>query len=546
MTMATTLASGSIIAPEEGSQEHLDIDISDNDNNNDNGLSVSKSKSKAFDEEASNNDNNIGEDGDDAGGLLLEPRKPHSLSHPSALTPRQRLYANKRALRLSLLAVYFAVFCESANYYIVSPNHVLMVFPNAHEDSFETTEPFGFSSAAYLISMCSGLGCAVISPIAGGLSDKYGRRPVLIISLFGKVVFSLAMYFARSNFWTFCSMNFLNGFIGAVITIAIAYASDVHTDRTTKDAAIGLGIAVNMLGKTGGSVIATLMAKSGLFTPLLVGAGMVLAAGVLVVLFMVEPNKEIPQNSRTRYHSRSTAFDAREEEELPDVLHRPSLWNILTGALFDNFGSAGLVPICLSPLMFNVFYSDFVVQGESPVMSENAYRWIYSFVFLAVIPGALVSPYLFHKFGPALSCVAANIFTGGVQITLLYIGVAEPATSTTFVISVLVLYLGFPLTVTSQLSTAPMLDRITPADQRGYVQGLNMLVADVGQTMAPFALGLLADSLGINACIWIAAAISFLAGLVNSPLMFNPRFRRNDDKKASNVPRFSGGSSFLF
>ncbi len=53
--------------------------------------------------------------------------------------------------------------------------------------------------------------------------------------------------------------------------------------------------------------------------------------------------------------------------------------------------------------MFNAFYGDFVSQGDIPIMSENAYRWIYSLVAIIVIPGALVSPYLFKKFGPALS-----------------------------------------------------------------------------------------------------------------------------------------------
>jgi hypothetical protein len=76
-----------------------------------------------------------------------------------------------------------------------------------------------------------------------------------------------------------------------------------------------------------------------------------------------------------------------------------------------------------------------------------------------------------------------------------------------------------------------MLDWITPADQRGYVQGLNNTDTEVGSTMAPFAFGLIADSLGINACIWVTAAISFRAGFVNSPLIFNPRFSiHNGDK----------------
>lgn len=96
----------------------------------------------------------------------------------------------------------------------------------------------------------------------------------------------------------------------------------------------------------------------------------------------------------------------------------------------------------------------------------------------------------------------------------------QPQTTVAFVWFVIVMYLGFPLTVISQLSTGPMLDVIAPLDKLGYVQGLNNTVMNLGMAIAPWIFGILADSLGTNEAIWIGIGVSFLAGIVNVPLMF--------------------------
>ena len=115
--------------------------------------------------------------------------------------------------------------------------------------------------------------------------------------------------------------------------------------------------------------------------------------------------------------------------------------------------------MCLSPLIFTEYYADFVVKGEDPVMSQQGFKFIYVFMALAVVPGAVASPFLFDKFGHAISCVCANILTGGTIVALLFVATIEPAAATTFGTAIGILYVSLPLTVVSQISTAPMLDR---------------------------------------------------------------------------------------
>ena len=95
------------------------------------------------------------------------------------------------------------------------------------------------------------------SPIIGNLSDKYGRRPVLLFSLFGFGVDYLFLAFAPSIFWLFIG-RIIAGFTGASITTASAYIADISTPEKRAQnfgmigAAFGLGFIIGPI--LGGSL----------------------------------------------------------------------------------------------------------------------------------------------------------------------------------------------------------------------------------------------------------------------------------------------------
>ena len=102
----------------------------------------------------------------------------------------------------------------------------------------------------------------VCAPILGNLSDRYGRRPVLLISLLGFGIDYLFMGFAPSIFWLFIG-RFIAGVAGASTTTATAYISDVSTgDKRAANfgligAATGLGfiLGIGLGGFLGGVFI---------------------------------------------------------------------------------------------------------------------------------------------------------------------------------------------------------------------------------------------------------------------------------------------------
>lgn len=86
----------------------------------------------------------------------------------------------------------------------------------------------------------------VFSPVWGRLSDKYGRRPILLSCLFGEI-FAYILFAQSKTFETLFMARLLSGFFGASISTASAYISDITpTNERSKGmaligAAFGLG-----------------------------------------------------------------------------------------------------------------------------------------------------------------------------------------------------------------------------------------------------------------------------------------------------------------
>jgi len=100
----------------------------------------------------------------------------------------------------------------------------------------------------------------LFSPVIGNLSDRFGRRPVLLSSLLGFGIDYIILALAPSYGWLFVG-RIIAGITGASFTTATAYIADISTDETSKaknfgmiGAAFGLGF---VLGPALGAFLAT-------------------------------------------------------------------------------------------------------------------------------------------------------------------------------------------------------------------------------------------------------------------------------------------------
>ncbi len=116
----------------------------------------------------------------------------------------------------------------------------------------------------------------LFAPVMGELSDRLGRRPILLISLFGLGLDYLFHAFAPTIFWLFVG-RIIAGICGATITVANAYIADVSSPEN-KAKNFGLMVAAFGLGFILGPVIGGVFGEYfGFRAPFFVSAGLALA-----------------------------------------------------------------------------------------------------------------------------------------------------------------------------------------------------------------------------------------------------------------------------
>ncbi len=110
----------------------------------------------------------------------------------------------------------------------------------------------------------------VCSPILGGLSDRYGRRPVLLISLFGLGTDYIFLALAPTIGWLFVGRA-IAGICGGSITTAAAYIADVSTPEKRAQNFGLIGVAFG-LGFIIGPVIGGISSQFGARAPFWIAA----------------------------------------------------------------------------------------------------------------------------------------------------------------------------------------------------------------------------------------------------------------------------------
>ncbi|WP_288429299.1 TCR/Tet family MFS transporter [uncultured Spirosoma sp.] len=146
----------------------------------------------------------------------------------------------------------------------------------------------GFLSFAYALMQF------VFSPVLGGLSDRYGRRPILLFSLFGFGIDYLFQGFAPTIEWLFVG-RILAGITGASFTTANAYIADISTPekRAQNFGLVGAAFGVGFIL---GPALGGFLGQYGPRVPFFVSAGLTLLNFVYGLLVL--PESLAPENRR--------------------------------------------------------------------------------------------------------------------------------------------------------------------------------------------------------------------------------------------------------
>lgn len=129
----------------------------------------------------------------------------------------------------------------------------------------------------------------IFAPILGHLSDKYGRRSILILSQIGSAIGYILLAFANSIYIIFLS-RIIDGITGANISTAQAYISDISTRKERKKAFGIIGAAFG-LGFILGPTIGGILGHINIMLPGVFAAIFALTASLLVFLKLKETKR---------------------------------------------------------------------------------------------------------------------------------------------------------------------------------------------------------------------------------------------------------------
>jgi DHA1 family tetracycline resistance protein-like MFS transporter len=231
----------------------------------------------------------------------------------------------------------------------------------------------------------------VFAAVLGSLSDRYGRRPILLISLFGFGIDYLFMAFAPSLGWLFVGRT-IAGISGASTSTATAYIADISTGDK-RAANFGLVGAASGFGFIIGIALGAYLGAINIKIPFMAAAAFAFCNGLYG--YFVLPESLAPEHRRKFEWKRANPVGA-----LYDVFIKQPRLGLLLGAITLVYIGQKAVEYLLSFFLYEKFDWTLISVGT---------LGIFIGVVLVGIQGGLIR-YTIPKFGQEKNIIAGLIF----------------------------------------------------------------------------------------------------------------------------------------
>ncbi len=336
------------------------------------------------------------------------------------------------------------------------------------------------------------------APLLGRLSDRYGRRPILIASIFGTFVGFLLLGFAKTLAMLFAA-RILDGLTGGNLSIAQAYISDV---TEAKDRSKGLGMigAAFGLGFIIGPVTGGFLSQWGYAVPALVAAALSFVNLILIYAWLPE---SLTPEKRTSTHQKKpgVTFGA-----LLQGLRRPFTGSLLVTRFF--FGLAFAI--------FQTIFSLYTLTKFNLSAQNTGLILTYVGVLLVIVQGFLVGR-ITAKFREDILIVGCA--------ALMAISLAGWALAPSVVALLIVLT---PTAISGGILNTLLSSTLTKAvdpQEVGGILGLSAAVESSTRIFAPIIGGALLQQLGtwapgsFGAIVMTAVFFYVFARIYNHPIL---------------------------
>lgn len=347
-----------------------------------------------------------------------------------------------------------------------------------------------FGASAFAIGLLTASYSAaqiVGSPILGRMSDRFGRRPILLVSIVGTAV-SFLILGAASALWMLFVGRILDGLTGANFTVAQSYITDV---TSAKDRARGLGLtgAAFGLGFVVGPALGGLLSRWGYSVPAYTAA-VVATLNALLVAFVLPESLSEERKAELAAKPRGGVT----LERLVTALRRPLFGDALELRFFFGFAFA----------TFQTMFSLWGLKHLGLTAQSNGLLLAYVGVLSVIVQVALIGP-LTRRFSEGLLVVASLAVAG---VFFLAWGVSPNVPVLVIVLTPLV----FAVSIQNTISQSVLSKTVSPAEVGGAF-GLSLAVQNVGSIAAPIVGGAIIGAVGT----WSPGALSAIVCLALVP-----------------------------
>ena len=322
------------------------------------------------------------------------------------------------------------------------------------------------------------------TPVIGKLSDRFGRKPLLIISLAGTVIANTIAGTATTATLLFLA-RFLDGITGGNASVAQAVISDV-TDQKNRAQAFGIYGAAMGLGFILGPAISLLAQQISLGTAFLVSAAVAIIA-VLMTIFL------LPETLKTKSPKATNIFDL-------------GLENLIKGLAMPGIGILLLINFCtgLTFTMFTYAFQPYFIK----VLDQNSRSLTLLFLTFGTL-GVIMQTWgvsvLSRKFN------VVKILFLGLCIRSLSFLLMPIWPNINYFIIVSILFALFNALVQPMISTLISLNA-QPQDQ-GTALGLNASYLSISNGIGPVIAGMIVQQskpITYSYPLYLAGVLTFL------------------------------------
>ena len=310
------------------------------------------------------------------------------------------------------------------------------------------------------------------APLLGRISDRYGRRPVFLISIFGTFIGFIILGFANSLWWLFAS-RVLSGVTAGNISVAQAYIADV-TDAKSRARGMGMFGAAFGIGFILGPALGGMLSQFGFAVPSFISAGLAFINFLTVYFWLPESLTEERRAELASKKQVEVSLNA-----LLVALQRP----LVGPLLWVRFGFA---------IAFNAFQTVFplyVLYRFNLNAQQTGYILAYLGIVLVIMQGGVIGP-LAERFNESKLLVTFLVFA-----LVGMIGWAIAPSVTFLLVAMFPMAVGagsFTSLINSAISKAVNPDEV--GGMLGFGAGLESATRVVMPALASYLLGAFSTS----------------------------------------------------